>query len=73
MLEITGNLAQNVAQLRGAGFDDVINQHPEIELIIKPGNWNAAKGVEIVRDVASAQKIDGIYMHSDCEIGRAHV
>ena len=36
MLEITGNLAQNVAQLRGAGFDDVINQHPEIELIIKP-------------------------------------
>ena len=60
VLEITGNLAQNVAQLRGAGFDDVINQHPEIELIIKPGNWNAAK------DVASAQKIDGIYMHSDC-------
>ena len=66
VLEITGNLAQNVAQLRGAGFDDVINQHPEIELIIKPGNWDAAKGVEIVRDVASAQKVDGIYMRSDC-------
>ncbi len=66
VLEITGNLAQNVAQLRGAGFDDVINQHPDIELIIKPGDWDAAKGVEIVRDVASAQPIDGIYMHSDC-------
>ncbi len=66
VLEITGNLAQNVAQLRGAGFDDVINQYPDIELIIKPGDWDAAKGVEIVRDVASAQPVDGIYMHSDC-------
>ena len=66
VLEITGNLAQNVAQLRGAGFDDVINQYPDIELIIKPGDWDAAKGVEIVRDVASAQNVDGIYMHSDC-------
>ena len=66
VLEITGNLAQNVAQLRGAGFDDVINQYPNINLIIKPGDWNAAKGVEIVRDVVSAQPVDGIYMHSDC-------
>ena len=66
VLEITGNLAQNVAQLRGAGFDDVINQHPDIELIVKPGDWDAAKGVEIVRDVVSAQPVDGIYMHSDC-------
>ena len=66
VLEITGNLAQNVAQLRGAGFDDVINQYPDIELIIKPGDWDAAKGVEIVRDVVSAQPVDGIYMHSDC-------
>ncbi|MGH1484221.1 MAG: sugar ABC transporter substrate-binding protein [Geminicoccales bacterium] len=66
VLEITGNLAQNVAQLRGAGFNDVINQHPEIELITRPGDWDAAKGVEIVRDVASAQPVDGIYMHSDC-------
>ena len=66
VLEITGNLAQNVAQLRGSGFDDVINQHPEIQLIIKPGDWDAAKGVEIVRDVLSVQDVDGIYMHSDC-------
>lgn len=66
VLEITGNLAQNVAQLRAAGFDDVIEQHPNINLIVKPGDWNAAKGVEIVRDVVSAQQVDGIYMHSDC-------
>jgi len=66
VLEITGNLAQNVAQLRGAGFDDIINQYPDIQLIIKEGSWDAAKGVEIVRDVLSAQPVDGIYMHSDC-------
>ena len=66
VLEITGNLAQNVAQLRGGGFDDVIKQHPEIKLIVKPGDWDAAKGVEIVRDVASTEAVDGIYMHSDC-------
>ncbi|MCY4459146.1 MAG: sugar ABC transporter substrate-binding protein [Albidovulum sp.] len=66
VLEITGNLAQNVAQLRGAGFDDVINQYPDIELIVKPGDWDAAKGVEIVRDVVSSRPVDGIYMHSDC-------
>lgn len=66
VLEITGNLAQNVAQLRGAGFDDVIKKYPDIELIIKPGDWKAQKGVQIVRDVVSAQPVDGIYMHSDC-------
>ena len=66
VLEITGNLAQNVAQLRGAGFDDVLKQYPDIKLIVKPGDWDAAKGVEIVRDVASTEAVDGIYMHSDC-------
>ena len=66
VLEITGNLAQNVAKLRGAGFDDVLKKYPDIKLIVKPGDWDAAKGVNIVRDVASTEKLDGIYMHSDC-------
>jgi simple sugar transport system substrate-binding protein/ribose transport system substrate-binding protein len=67
VLEITGNLAQNVAQLRGAGFNDVMKQHPGVEVISKVGDWDASKGVDIVRDVASAQPdLDGIYMHSDC-------
>jgi simple sugar transport system substrate-binding protein/ribose transport system substrate-binding protein len=67
VLEITGNLAQNVAQLRGAGFNDVMKQHPEVEVISKVGDWDASKGVDIVRDVVSAQAdLDGVYMHSDC-------
>jgi ABC-type sugar transport system substrate-binding protein len=67
VLEITGNLAQNVAQLRGGGFNDVMKQHPDIQVITKVGDWDAAKGVEIVRDVASTEAdLDGIYHHSDC-------
>ena len=67
VLEITGNLAQNVAQLRGGGFDDVIKQYPDVQLIVKVGDWDSAKGVDIVRDVASTEAdLDAIYMHSDC-------
>ena len=67
VLEITGNLAQNVAQLRGGGFNNVMAGYPDITVITKTGDWDAAKGVEIVRDVASTEAdLDGIYMHSDC-------
>lgn len=67
VLEITGNLAQNVAQLRGNGFNDVIKKFPNIKVITKVGDWDAPKGVDIVRDVATAEAdLDGIYMHSDC-------
>lgn len=70
VLEITGNLAQNVAQLRGGGFQDVLKAYPEIEIITKVGDWDSAKGVEIVRDVASTTEgLDAIYMHSDCVYG----
>jgi ABC-type sugar transport system substrate-binding protein len=66
VLEITGNLGQNVAQLRGAGFNDVMAQHPEINVITRTGDWDAAKGVDIVRDIASTEEdLDAIYMHSD--------
>jgi ABC-type sugar transport system substrate-binding protein len=66
VLEITGNLAQNVAQLRGGGFNDVMKTYPNIQVITKTGDWDAAKGVDIVRDVASAEAdLDAIYMHSD--------
>ena len=52
VLEITGNLGQNVAQLRGGGFNDVMKANPNINVITKIGDWDSAKGVDIVRDVA---------------------
>jgi ABC-type sugar transport system substrate-binding protein len=66
VLEITGDLTQNVAQLRGGGFESVIKKNKGIKLITKQGNWDAAKGQEIARDVLTANPdLDGIYMHSD--------
>jgi ABC-type sugar transport system substrate-binding protein len=66
LLEITGNMGQNVAQLRGGGFHDIVDAYPGIEVIQRIGDWQAEQGVDIVRDVASAEDLDGIYMHSDC-------
>lgn len=65
VLEVTGNLGQNVAQLRGAGFNDVMKANPGITVITRQGDWDTAKGVDIVRDVASTEELDAIYHHSD--------
>jgi simple sugar transport system substrate-binding protein len=66
VLEITGDLGQNVGILRRDGFHDVLDQYPDIEVITKPGDWDAALGVQIVEDVLNANPdLDGIYMHSD--------
>ena len=66
VLEITGDLSQNVAIERGAGFASVLRKYPHIHLIVKDGNWDAATGTTIVRDVVSAYPhLDGIYLQSD--------
>jgi ribose transport system substrate-binding protein len=70
VLEITGNLSQNVAQLRRDGFHDVMDKYSTITVIQKVGDWDAAKGQQIVIDVLSANPdLDGIYMHSDAVYG----
>jgi len=66
VLEITGNLSQNVGQLRRDGFHDIVDQYPNIEVIQKVGDWDAAKGQQIAIDVLTANPdLDGIYIHSD--------
>jgi ABC-type sugar transport system substrate-binding protein len=66
VLEITGDLGQNVGMLRRDGFHDILDQYENIEVITKPGDWNAALGAQIVEDVLNANPdLDGIYMHSD--------
>jgi ABC-type sugar transport system substrate-binding protein len=66
VLELQGDLGQNVAQLRGAGFNDVIAQYPNVTVIQVPTEWKAEKFSQAVLDTVAAQDIDGIYMHSDC-------
>jgi len=66
VLELQGDLGQNVAQLRGGGFNDVMKEYPNITVISKPTEWNADKFSSNTLDVAGSTDIDGIYMHSDC-------
>jgi len=66
VLEITGDLGQNVGQLRRDGFHDILDKYTDIKVIQKVGNWDAQKGAEIIREVlAGTPNLDGVYMHSD--------
>jgi len=66
VLELQGNMGQNVAQLRGGGFNDVMKAYPDIKIISKPTEWDANKFSQNTSDVVAAEPIDGIYLHSDC-------
>lgn len=66
VLELQGDLGQNVAQLRGGGFNDVMKKYPDIKVISKPTEWKAEKFGQATQDVVSTEAVEGIYMHSDC-------
>jgi len=66
VLELQGDLGQNVAQLRGGGFNDVLKEYPNITVISKPTEWKADKFSQATLDVVAAEPVDAIYMHSDC-------
>jgi simple sugar transport system substrate-binding protein/ribose transport system substrate-binding protein len=66
VLELQGDLGQNVAQLRGGGFNDVMAEYPNITIVQRPTEWQADAFSQATLDVVAAQEIDGIYMHSDC-------
>jgi len=66
VLEITGNLGQNVGQQRRDGFHDVVDKYPDVTVIQKVGDWDAAKGQQIAIDVLTSDPdLRGIYVHSD--------
>ena len=66
VLEITGNLGQNVGQQRRDGFHSVVDTYADIEVIQKVGDWDAAVGQQIALDVLTAEPdLRGIYFHSD--------
>jgi ABC-type sugar transport system substrate-binding protein len=66
VLELQGDLGQNVAQLRGGGFNDVMANYPDIRIISVPTEWRAERFAQATQDVVSTEDVDGIYMHSDC-------
>lgn len=69
VLQITGQPGQNVTRLRKEGFESVVEEYPNIELITKPGNWSNEKGYQIAQDVLSNNPdLDGIYYAADLYI-----
>ncbi len=66
VLQITGDLSQNVAQERGAGFMSVVSKYKGITVITKDGNWSVPTASTIARDVVTEYpNLDAIYMQSD--------
>lgn len=65
VLELQGDMGQNVAQLRSKGFNDVMAQYDGIEVISKPTEWAGENFNQQTLDVVGAQDVDAIYAHSD--------
>lgn len=66
LLELQGDMQQAIAIQRGQGFNDVIAQYPDIQVIQRPTAWQAANFSSAVLEVVTTQPVDGIYLHSDC-------
>ena len=66
VIEVTGDLGTNVAQLRGNGFNDKMKDYPNIEVTTLPTDWMPETGANVVQDAFAADPtIDAIYWHSD--------
>ena len=65
VLELQGDLAQNVGQLRGQGFHDVVDRYPGIHVISRETRWESERFASETEEVATSTSIDAIYLHSD--------
>jgi ABC-type sugar transport system substrate-binding protein len=66
VLELQGNLRQNVAKLRGGGFHSVVDKYPEIRVISRSTDWRSLEHEEHTKAVLDSEpRLDAIYFHSD--------
>lgn len=65
VLELQGDMGQNVAQLRSGGFNDYMKENPGITVVSKPTEWQAEKFYQATLDVVGSQEVDAIFAHSD--------
>lgn len=69
ILHITGKTGQNVTELRKSGFDSVVKEYPNVEMITRSAGWSQEEGFKVVQDVLSSNPdLDIIYQHSDLYI-----
>ena len=65
VLELQGDMASNVAQLRNKGFVEVMAKYPNVKVISKPTEWDQDKFFKNALDVVGAQPVDAIFSHTD--------
>jgi len=65
VLELQGDMGNNVAQLRSAGFNDVVAEYEGIEVVSIPTEWQQEKFFQGTLDVVGSRDVDAIYFHSD--------
>lgn len=66
VLQLQGDLATNVAQQRGKGFEDALSKYPDVKIISKPTKWDPKVGADATQAVLTSNPdLDGIYWHSD--------
>jgi len=65
VLELQGDMASNVAQLRNEGFNDTMSQYPDVKVISKPTDWDQDRFFTNTLDVVGSTDIDAIFSHTD--------
>lgn len=67
IIEITGTEGSSVANGRAAGFRDILEDHPEYQIIHSvSGDFLRSKGYEIMKEILKRyEDIDVLYSHND--------
>lgn len=67
IVEIQGIMGTNVAQNRSKGFNEVIKEHQDMEIVAcQVADFDRAKGMSVMENILQANKqIDGLYAAND--------
>lgn len=67
IVELQGIMGTNVAQNRSAGFNEVIANYPDIEIVAcQVADFDRAKGMSVMENILQANpEIDGLYAAND--------
>ncbi|MUN62900.1 substrate-binding domain-containing protein [Kocuria sediminis] len=65
--EIQGAPGSDVATLRTEGFESVISENPDMQIVAQqPGNWSTSEAQQVMSQLLiSNPDINGVYTHSD--------
>ncbi|HOK32821.1 MAG TPA: D-ribose ABC transporter substrate-binding protein, partial [Limnochordia bacterium] len=67
VVELEGIPGTNAARERGQGFNEIITQYPEIEVVARQeAGFDRARGLTVMENILQAQpEIDAVFCHND--------